>query len=127
MVGAKSLVLSRPYPTLSPLHTQTALNMVVKKYEKIDTVQNRAICLYLRVCDFVPNIEINGDMGWICSATRKKLEIMRMWNQLIMMDCYNTCFNPSGTGDLKFYQSQGLSTFWGFFYFIIKPVFYLSW
>ncbi len=35
-------------------------------------------------------------------------------------------FNPLGTGDLKFYKSQGLRTFWWFF-FIIKPVFYLSW
>ncbi len=24
-------------------------------------------------------------------------------------------FNPLGTGELKFYQSQGLSTFWGLF------------
>ncbi len=35
--------------------------------------------------------------------------------------------NPLGTGDLTFYQSQGLSTFWGVFIFDIKPVFYLSW
>ncbi len=38
-------------------------------------------------------------------------------------------FNPLGTVDLKFYQSQGLSTFWGFsILFFIKPVFYgLNW
>ncbi len=36
--------------------------------------------------------------------------------------------NRLWTVDLKFDQSQGLSTFWDFFYlFIIKPVFYLSW
>ncbi len=35
-------------------------------------------------------------------------------------------FNPLGNGDLKFYQSEGLSTFGGFLIFLIKPVFYLS-
>ncbi len=47
-----------------------------KKYEKIDTVQNRDILLYLRVYVFAPNLAINGDMGWICSSTRRKLEII---------------------------------------------------
>ncbi len=32
-------------------------------------------------------------------------------------------FNPLGTGDLKFYQSKGLSTFWGLFIFWILWVF----
>ncbi len=27
----------------------------------------------------------------------------------------------------KVYQSQGLSTFWGLLFFLIKPVSYLSW
>ncbi len=30
--------------------------------------------------------------------------------------------NPLGTRDLKFYQSLGLSTFWGLFIFLSKPV-----
>ncbi len=30
--------------------------------------------------------------------------------------------NPLGTGDLKFYQSPGLSTFWGLPFFLRKPV-----
>ncbi len=60
-----------------------------KKYDKIDTVQNRAIYLYWRVHAFAPNLAINGDFGWICSSTRRKLEIIRMWNRLIKMN--NTC------------------------------------
>ncbi len=30
--------------------------------------------------------------------------------------------NPLRTGNLKLYQSQGLSTFWGLFIFLMKPV-----
>ncbi len=45
------------------------------KYEKIDTVQNRAIHLYFV---FAPNLAINGDIGWICSSTGRKLEMIRM-------------------------------------------------
>ncbi len=57
-----------------------------KKYENIYTFQNRAIHLYLGVHSFAPNLAINGDMGRICSLTRRKLEIIRMWNRLIKMD-----------------------------------------
>ncbi len=35
--------------------------------------------------------------------------------------------NPLGTGDLKFYQSQGLSSFWGLSILLIKPIVYLPW
>ncbi len=45
---------------------------------------------------------------------------------LLIKRRYGYSFNPLGTGDLKFYQSQGLSTFWGPFLNFIKPVFYLS-
>ncbi len=41
--------------------------------------------------------------------------------------CDTSCINPLGTVDLKFYQSQGLSTFWGFIFLLIKSAFYLSW
>ncbi len=36
---------------------------------------------------------------------------------------YTNLFNPLLTGDLKFYQSPGLSTFWGLFIFLIKQVY----
>ncbi len=61
-----------------------------KKYENIYRVQNRAFHLYLGVHAFAPNLAINGDMEWICSSTRRKLEMIRMWNRLIKID--NTCF-----------------------------------
>ncbi len=54
----------------------------------------------------------------LCGAQKVGTEIH------ILMKCINDdiyklrsdLFNPLGTGDLKFYQSQGLSTFWGLFF-----------
>ncbi len=40
---------------------------------------------------------------------------------------HDVAVNPLGTGDLTFYQSQGLSTFWDFSFFLTKPFFYMSW
>ncbi len=47
--------------------------------------------------------------------------------QSCLIPVASSLVNPLGTGDLKFYQSQGLSTFWGLFIFFNKPIFYLSW
>ncbi len=33
--------------------------------DKIDTVQNRALRLFLEVHKFAPNVSINADIGWI--------------------------------------------------------------
>ncbi len=49
-------------------------------HKRNDKVQNRTVCLYLGVYTFVPNLAINRDIGWICIATRRKLEMIRMWN-----------------------------------------------
>ena len=38
---------------------------VFSKFSKIDTVQNRAIRLFLGVHRFASNDAINGDMGWV--------------------------------------------------------------
>ncbi len=56
------------------------------KLEKIDTVQNRALRLYLGVHKFSPNHAINADMGWITSRVRRHVEILRLWNRLINME-----------------------------------------
>ncbi len=40
--------------------------------------------------------------------------------------CGELLYNPLAIEDLKFYQSQGLSTFWGLFIFVIEPVFHLA-
>ena len=54
--------------------------------DKIDTVQNRAIRLYLGVHKFAPNLSINADMGWIPSKIRRHIEMLRLWNRLLKME-----------------------------------------
>ena len=56
-----------------------------KKIEKISTIQNRAIRLYLGVHRFAPNPAINGDMGWVNSHIRRKINMLRLWNRLMYM------------------------------------------
>jgi hypothetical protein len=53
--------------------------------ENIDTIQNRAIRLFLGVHKFAPNKAINADAGWVHSRTRRHLEILRLWNKLVSM------------------------------------------
>ena len=54
-------------------------------HDKINTVQNRAIRMFLAVHKFAPNLAINGDMGWVSSQTRRFINIMKYWNRLIKM------------------------------------------
>ncbi len=56
--------------------------------DKIGTVQNRALRLFLGVHIFSPNFSINADMGWIPSKIRRHTEILRMWNRIVKME-YN--------------------------------------
>ena len=57
-----------------------------QNFGKIDTVQNRAIRFYLGVHAFAPNLAVNGDMGWVSSGNRRKIEILRYWNRVVRMD-----------------------------------------
>ena len=43
------------------------------KFDKIDTIQNRGIRLFLGAHKFVPNAAITGDMGWVSSSVRRKV------------------------------------------------------
>lgn len=52
---------------------------------KIDTIQNRAIHYFLGTHKFTPNLAINGDMGWVPSRVRRKVEMLRLWNRLVNM------------------------------------------
>ena len=60
-----------------------------KTLSKIDTVQHRAIRYYMGVHKFAPNLAITGDMGWIPSCIRRKLNILRLWNKLLSLDDTN--------------------------------------
>ena len=55
-------------------------------HNKIDTVQNRALRFFLGVHRFAPNLAVQGDCGWLSSISRRKLEMIRLWNRLVRMD-----------------------------------------
>ena len=57
-----------------------------KEFDKIDHVQNRAIRAFLGVHNFAPNLGIQGDMGWTSSSVRRKVNIVRVWNNLVNMN-----------------------------------------
>ena len=57
-----------------------------QNFGKLNTIQNRSQRLYLGVHRFASNLAINGDMGWVNSNTRRKLEMLRLWKRLIKMD-----------------------------------------
>ena len=46
--------------------------------DKIDTVQNRAIRLFLGVHQFAPNKAVTADLGWVSSRSRRHIEILRL-------------------------------------------------
>ena len=55
-------------------------------HSKVDTVQNRAIRVFLGVHSFAPNLSINGDVAWTPCIIRRKIEILRFWNRLQLLD-----------------------------------------
>ena len=57
-----------------------------KQFNKIDTLQNRAIRYFLGVHRFTPLLAINGEMGWTLSIYRRLVIMIRLWNRLINMD-----------------------------------------
>ena len=56
------------------------------KNEKIDMVQNRAARVFLGVNRFAPKHGIEGDIGWIPTIIRRKLNMIQMWNRVLNMD-----------------------------------------
>ena len=56
------------------------------KCPKIDTVQNKALRVYLGVHRYAANGAINGDMAWVPSESRRKINMIRYWNRMVQMD-----------------------------------------
>ena len=52
---------------------------------KIDTVQYRAMRIFLGVHKHAPNLTVAGDMGWTTGRVRCHIEMIRLWNRLIKM------------------------------------------
>ena len=57
-----------------------------KNHSKCDTVQNRALRFFLGVSINAPNHAIKGDMAWLNPNSRHKIEMLRYWNRLMLMD-----------------------------------------
>ncbi len=56
-----------------------------KNYDRPNIVQNRAQCAFLGLHKYASNVMVNGDMGWIDPAVRRKLNILRLWARLERM------------------------------------------
>ena len=55
------------------------------QYNKADTIQNRAMRTFLGVHRFAPVLGLEGDMAWMKLQFKRWLEILRLWNRLILM------------------------------------------
>lgn len=56
-----------------------------KNYDKINSVQNKAMRIFLGVHRFAPTLALEGDMGWLMPRYRRWLHILRLWNRLVTM------------------------------------------
>ncbi len=54
-----------------------------RHFDKVDSIQNKAIRIYLGVHRFTPIAAINGNMGWTHSSVRRKVCMVRFWNRII--------------------------------------------
>jgi hypothetical protein len=57
----------------------------LNEFPKLDTVQNRAIRVFLGVHGYAANVAITGDMGWTASRVRRQVAMVRYWNRLVEM------------------------------------------
>ena len=56
-----------------------------------DTIQNRAIRIFLGVHRFAPNLAVNGDMGWFSTQNKRHQCMLRLWNRLIRLEDTRLC------------------------------------
>ena len=54
---------------------------------KAESVQHRALRYFLGVHKYAPNLAIEGDMGWETCKVRWGVDIVRLWNRLVNMNC----------------------------------------
>jgi exonuclease III len=57
-----------------------------KKCEQIDSVQMKAMKVFLGVHRFAANLAVLGDMGWLPTEIRRKICMIRYWNRLIKLE-----------------------------------------
>ena len=56
-----------------------------KDFASINSVQNKAIRIFLGVHRFAPIAAITGDFGWTHSMIRRQIAMLRMWNRIVQM------------------------------------------
>jgi hypothetical protein len=57
-----------------------------KQYDHVSAIENKFMRYFLGVHRFAPNLGLWGDMGWIPSVIRRKVNIVRLWCRLIRTD-----------------------------------------
>lgn len=51
----------------------------VSHFSKVNTIQNRAIRLFLGTSKYAPNIAIRGDIGWVSCVVNQYVEVFRLF------------------------------------------------
>jgi len=57
-----------------------------QNYASVNTVQNKAIRIFLGVHRFAPLAAIHGDMGWTDPQVRRHVTMIRFWNRIVDME-----------------------------------------
>ena len=52
---------------------------------ELEEVQHRAMRIYLGVNKFSAKCAVIGDMGWTPGDIRRKLNLLRYWNRLVLL------------------------------------------
>ena len=55
-------------------------------FKCIEDVQLKAARYYLGVHKFCPLLAIEGEIGWVRCATRRKLDVIKLWNKIVTLD-----------------------------------------
>ena len=74
------------YKCVVPISDYCSVVWGAKSYNVCEKLQNRDIRSYLGVHRYASKVVLNGDTGWIPDIVRMKLEIIRLWFRLGMMD-----------------------------------------
>jgi hypothetical protein len=57
-----------------------------ENFKCVDDVQLKAARYFLGVHKFCPLPAIEGDIGWVKSVTRRKLEVLKLYNKIVTLD-----------------------------------------
>ena len=77
-----------------------------KLYQKTEAVQKRALRFYMGVHKFAPIPALEGDVGWLPTYYRHKLEIIRLW-KIFLCTYPNPKVNDWLTQVRRIFESMG--------------------